>query len=171
MTDECCGVAEAGCAFCELPSTTVVRQVKVAAPCPSCGQAGKPVGRQTVKALLAKSLRLIDGEYFFCRNQDCDIVYFSAGGGMNFSTRDLRERVYQKMPSDPDASICYCFRHRLGDLTDGSAEDRRRILEDITAGIKAAQCACDIRNPQGSCCLGNVRSVLRSFEAAGATTV
>jgi hypothetical protein len=34
------------------------------------------------------------------------------------------------------------------------------IVDDIKAGIKAGQCACDLRNPQGTCCLGNVRAWL-----------
>jgi hypothetical protein len=106
---------------------------------------------------------MVEGRYLFCRNAECDIVYFAANGGASFSTADVRERVYQKRPSDPEVFICYCFRHRLGDLTSGSEARRHRILEDITAGIHAGQCACDLRNPQGSCCLGNVNSVVRSI--------
>ena len=34
------------------------------------------------------------------------------------------------------------------------------IVERIQAGIQAGQCACDIRNPQGHCCLGNVRDLI-----------
>jgi hypothetical protein len=38
-------------------------------------------------------------------------------------------------------------------------------VERVTAGVQADQCACDIRNPQGSCCLGNVRAVVQRVEA------
>jgi hypothetical protein len=37
------------------------------------------------------------------------------------------------------------------------------LIEEIKAGIKTGQCACDIRNPQGSCCLGNVSAVVKRF--------
>jgi len=115
---------------------------------------------------VAVSLRLIQGRYSFCRNEACGIVSFSADSGTNFSTSDVRELVYQKRPSDPDVFICYCFRHKQGELTTGSPDERRRILENITTGIQADRCACAIRNPQGLCCLGNVKTVLRGLAAA-----
>ena len=34
------------------------------------------------------------------------------------------------------------------------------MIAAVEAGIRAGKCACDIRNPQGSCCLGNVRAVV-----------
>lgn len=37
---------------------------------------------------------------------------------------------------------------------------RYKLSADITAGIRAGQCACDLRNPQGICCLGNVRRLI-----------
>ena len=40
-----------------------------------------------------------------------------------------------------------------------SPELRKAIIDDISTGINAGQCACDLRNPQGSCCLGNVRGL------------
>ncbi len=164
MTDECCGVPEAGSAFCALPSAGVVREAADGFHCPQCGEKGKRVGRPTVRALLARSLRLVEGDYWFCRNEGCDVVYYSELG-LSFLTEDLREQVYQKRPHDPDVFVCYCFRHTVGEVTGGSPQGRARILEDITAGIHSAQCACDIRNPQGSCCLGNVKAVVRRADA------
>ena len=38
------------------------------------------------------------------------------------------------------------------------------MVDDIHAGINAGQCACDLRNPQGSCCLGNVRGLIKRLE-------
>ena len=37
---------------------------------------------------------------------------------------------------------------------------RSNIPSQIMAGIQADQCACDIRNPQGRCCLGNVNRLI-----------
>ena len=133
--------------------------------CPVCGQIGKPVQGQTVKALLSVTLRAVsDAEYLFCRTETCPVVYFSSDGRHSFTLGDVRERVYQKEPTAADVPICYCFRHTVGDLRLAPAEARAAILADINSGIDAGQCACDLRNPQGACCLGNVRSLLRRFD-------
>ena len=133
--------------------------------CPECGQTGKPVPGQTVKALLSVTLRAARGtEYLFCRTQSCPVVYFSSDGLRSFTMDEVRERVYQKEPTAADVSVCYCFQHTVGALQLGSAEARAAILDDINTGIDAGQCACDLRNPQGSCCLGNVRRLVRHFD-------
>jgi hypothetical protein len=124
---------------------------------------GMPVQGQTVKALVSVSLRQVrEGAYLFCRTPDCPVVYYSAdeSTGTPFTVEHIRERVYQKEPDSPDVLVCYCFRHTRGDITGGSVEERSRIEDDIVAGIEAGQCACDLRNPQGSCCLGNVRRLI-----------
>jgi hypothetical protein len=122
---------------------------------------------QTVKALLSVSLRdMRDGEYLFCRTPTCSVVYFSSDGEQNFTVEQVRERVYQKEPEADDVSVCYCFRHTVGDVRAASPETRIAIVDDINAGINAGQCACDLRNPQGSCCLGNVRGMIRRLEAS-----
>ena len=117
---------------------------------------------QTVKALLSVTLREVQSsEYLFCRNEICPVVYFSADGQQSFTTEHIRELVYQKQPDRDDVFICYCFRHTVGELRAASHVTRASILEDINAGIAADQCACDLRNPQGSCCLGNVRERIK----------
>ncbi len=47
-----------------------------------------------------------------------------------------------------------------------SRTQRAAIVDDINAGIQAGQCACDLRNPQGSCCLGNVREAIKQLDSA-----
>jgi hypothetical protein len=84
-------------------------------------------------------------------------VYFDEDGTETFIRKQIRERVYQKEPNSEDVLICYCFQHHVVDVhTDGEA-----IIADIRAGIKERQCACDWRNPQGDCCLGNVLQILK----------
>jgi hypothetical protein len=38
---------------------------------------------------------------------------------------------------------------------------RNAIAVAINAGIRAGACACDLRNPQGACCLGNARALVK----------
>ncbi|GAB4407287.1 MAG: hypothetical protein Fur0044_00080 [Anaerolineae bacterium] len=70
--------------------------------------------------------------------------------------------VHQKEPGDETALVCYCFRHSPATIrAEWLATDSSTVIEEINNGIKAGQCACEIRNPQGSCCLGNVGSVVK----------
>lgn len=160
MTDRCECPPEAGAVTC------VSRTILSAVPCPTNQQVGKPVDTLTLKALLAASLtQLTATDYFFCRDPHCPTVYYSGDGTQLFSEADLRERVFQKHPDDDDVWACYCFRHTVGEVRASvQATGSTSVIEAINAGIQAGQCACDIRNPQGSCCLGNVRALVRRFE-------
>jgi len=171
MEDSCCAVPSAGCDTCELPAPRVRRTARRSQACPNCGKAGKAVEGQTVKAMLSVTLRDFQNtEYFFCRTPTCPVVYFSADGGQTFDQTQVRERIYQKEPQTDDVLICYCFRHTAGEVRRASKEQRFAILDDINAGIQADQCACDLRNPQASCCLGNVRALLKELEASDRAT-
>ncbi len=161
MSEECMCPPEAGAATCEwrAPAPSVL--------CPTCGQKGKRVDILTLKALLAVSLtdlRVV--EYLFCRTPDCPTVYYSLDGQQQFGEDALRERVHQKHPTADDVLVCYCFRHSPGSIrAQLLATGRSRVVASVTAGIQAGQCACDIRNPQGSCCLGNVRATVQKIES------
>jgi len=170
MTDLCCCPPQAGNAVCELPAQNFQRPPRATNACPVCSEKGKPVQVQTVKALLSVSLRQVQGvEYLFCKTQTCPVVYFSPDGEQTFTTGQVRERVYQKEPDAEEVFVCYCFRHTVGDIRAASSETRAAIVDDINTGIRAEQCACDLRNPQGSCCLGNVRGLIKRLEMSAVT--
>jgi hypothetical protein len=135
--------------------------------CPSCGRRGRPVGLDTVQSQVAISLReLAQPPYQFCATPDCAVVYYAAAVASQAPargaiTRDqLRERVFQKELA-PDVLVCYCFGYTLGAMQQGDEAERAAILADIVAGTRQGQCACTLRNPQGGCCLGNVRRLMR----------
>ena len=163
MSSDCCNRDEAGSA------TSLVRvpqpdTQQSSAGCPACQALGKAVQTQTVKALLAISLRAVQhAAYRFCRTPACQVVYYAEDGPATFTVEQVREQVYQKEPANSKVFVCYCFRHTVGDVA--VAEDKVTLLQEITRGIQAGQCACDLRNPQGSCCLGNVRALVAQFEA------
>ncbi|HSD85063.1 MAG TPA: hypothetical protein VLG46_14440 [Anaerolineae bacterium] len=171
VDDSCCSVPEAGCETCELPSAAPRRSQHVVAACPTCHQIGKPVEGQTVKALLSVTLRDVQNtEYLFCKTGSCPVVYFSADGMQTFLRDQVRERVYQKESGADDVLVCYCFQHTAGGVRNASVAEGRSILDDINSGIQADQCACDLRNPQGSCCLGNVRALIKASSDLQRTT-
>ena len=166
MTESSCSCPpEAGNSVCDLPAQNFKHPLSAKKSCPECGKIGKPIQGQTVKALLSVSLRQVQAvEYLFCRTQTCPIVYFSVDGEQTFTIEQIHERVYQKEQELEDVLICYCFRHTVGKLRAASSEVRIGIVDDINTGIKIGQCACDLRNPQGSCCLGNVRNLIQRLE-------
>lgn len=132
--------------------------------CPISKTRGKRVGTATLKCLISTSLKAVQPtQYYFCREPDCPIVYFSADGAQVFTTSEIRERVYQKEPNSDDVLVCYCFQYTLDDIRDSATRaETNPIVDAINQGIQLGQCACDWRNPQGDCCLGNVRTILRN---------
>jgi hypothetical protein len=148
---------------CCLPATTPASPLQRVA-CPFCSAPGKVIPIMTVRAQLRMSLRLVAHEaYHFCATPDCPVVYFSPDRTHQFTVDQLREPVFQKAPTDPTALVCYCFQYTRGAMQEIGASTHAQIVADITAGVQAGQCACDIRNPQGSCCLGNVRRLITAL--------
>lgn len=153
----------AGC--CSSDAAPVPAQPQRSA-CPACSAQGKAVSVATVRALLRTSLRAVTHTaYHFCATPDCPVVYFTFDGGQHFTADQLRERVFQKAPAEPAALVCYCFQYTRKAVQQADASTHAQIVADITAGVQAGQCACDIRNPQGSCCLGNVRRLVASLQS------
>ncbi len=106
MPEICHCPGETGRAVCELPSGWGQQPARTLGSCSACGQKGKPVHAETVKALLSVSLRAVrDAEYLFCRTRSCPIVYFTPDRSQTFTAEDMGERVYQK---EPGTDMCLC---------------------------------------------------------------
>lgn len=125
--------------------------------CPTCGSAGKLVDTQTIKALLIVTLEVLRASpYRFCAVDTCTTVYFSEDQIHTISEDQLCVQVYQKHLKQGDVLVCYCFYHSLDSIR---CVGKTRVIEQVMALTKRGICACDIRNPQGSCCLGNLRMI------------
>ncbi|MCF2969965.1 (2Fe-2S)-binding protein [Synechococcus sp. Nb3U1] len=131
--------------------------------CPQDGTKGKPVQLITLKSLLVPvALEQLNPAtaYGFCPSPNCPVVYFSEQG-QTFTTADLKVSVFQKNEND-DAFVCYCFgwsRQRIREELNQLGESNS--VDIIITHIKAKRCGCQVNNPQGSCCLENVRSVVK----------
>ena len=130
--------------------------------CTGCATTGVLVDLPTVKSLLIPPAlaRLNSAVFYFCADPHCPTVYFAADG-QRFVTADIRVRVWQKEPSG-DRTICYCFGENERDIRaevarDGASGAVTRVREHIAAH----RCACDIRNPRGACCLGDVAAAVK----------
>ncbi len=146
---------------------------KRADTCQRCGARGQTVGRKTMERLLTPAVlkRLKPGSYFFDASPECDIVYFSNEDDSYFTKRDVRIRVGLKEPGPP-TPICYCFGHTLESArAEIEATGRSTVAARITEGIQAGNCACEVKNPSGRCCLGEVNKAVRKlfFESESAT--
>lgn len=130
--------------------------------CPDCRQPGRPVSTVTLKHMVRPEFLEVVNKpgFLFCRTRDCPIVYFNSDGEA-LRKPDLRVRVGLKETADPVA-VCYCFgfteRMLLEEI---QATGHTSIPQRIAAEMKVDRCACEVRNPQGSCCFGNVKAAAK----------
>lgn len=133
--------------------------------CSSCGEKGKNVQLITLKSLLkASALETIEHEnsYIFCSNSACSIVYFSSNHSQTFNESDMKVPVYQKNFS-MDVPVCYCFDWTRERLLQTAGTDQQPA-DEIKAHVQAGRCGCEVNNPQGACCLGNVSLFVRGLK-------
>ena len=130
--------------------------------CPRCRESGRSVSTLTLKhQVRPRFLSQITGSGFhFCPTSNCDVVYF-APRGLVLTTGDVRRLVTHK--DRVNAPACYCFGFTPTMIRDEIASTgKSTVVERIAAEMKSDFCACEIRNPQGSCCLGNVKAAVKA---------
>lgn len=136
-----------------------------AAPCPACGQSGRRVGVETVRALVSEkaAARMPGSGLLLCVSQTCDVVYFSESLDEPWNARReaVSVSVFQK-ECDPARPVCYCFGRTVASIRE---EIRRTggsgVEDEIRSKVKEGLCSCETKNPQGTCCLGNVNAVVK----------
>ncbi|MBF1989848.1 putative iron-sulfur cluster-binding metallochaperone [Fischerella thermalis] len=148
---------------CCPPSTSDVSSEKTNQRiCPHNGSQGKPVQLITLKSLLKPAaLEQLNPQesYSFCTSLDCPVVYFSPTG-QTFTTTDMKVQVFQKDLGE-EVPVCYCFgwsRQKIRNEIE--LVGTSHAVATITVHIKAKRCGCEVNNPQGFCCLANVRQVV-----------
>lgn len=149
--DSCCGP--------ESPADAVVIN------CPACGSRGPNVELRTLKGLLTTDAlpRLKCVSHRFCKSPSCDVVYYDEAGA-TYRTSDLRSAVWQKVP-EGSRTICYCFGETEVALRADVEQNTNHVIDRVRGHIEAARCACDIRNPRGACCLGDLTAIMKRLKA------
>ncbi|MBI4528509.1 MAG: copper chaperone Copz family protein [Deltaproteobacteria bacterium] len=152
MSSDCCSVSETS------QKDTVL--------CPLCGEKGKPVSLATVGAMAktgVEAAKLSAREYNLCLNRDCLVVYYA--GEVQLEKSDLRvpvnfkERIYE-------GPVCYCFNHTVASIrAEIQSKGHSTAPAMITREIKAGRCACEVKNPAGTCCLGDVTRAVQAVIA------
>ena len=131
--------------------------------CPVNGARSKQIAMLTVRSLVGRlPLGMPRTQYYFCEARDCDVVYFALDAQAPiFRRADLLVRVGAKEEGDP-IPVCYCFGFTRKDIENEIAETGRSTVADwITAEVKAGNCTCEVKNPSGKCCLGDVTRAVR----------
>jgi hypothetical protein len=139
--------------------------------CPRSGTQGHAVDLNTVKAVLGFTAlaRITGSPHRFCPDPDCEIVYFSRGD--TYTVQDLRVPVWQKEPAG-SRMVCYCFGENETDIgREIELHGASRAVERVRAHITAGRCACELRNPRGVCCLGDVIAAVRRMTAQAETSI
>ena len=71
--------------------------------------------------------------------------------------------VHAKHPEDGSVPVCYCFGHTPETIRHELASTgRSSASKTVTAEVTSGHCACEVKNPKGTCCLGDVSRVERS---------
>lgn len=140
--------------------------------CPHCRSKGSAVDLLTAKALLTEMAlrRLAPISLYFCEQPACSVVYFTTDGQVYTGT-DVRVRVWQKEPAG-GRKICYCFDENEQSIVREFAQTGRcGAIQRVREHIAAGRCACEVRNPRGTCCLGDLMKAVARIEAQCASGV
>ncbi|MBE7461867.1 MAG: cation transporter [Planctomycetes bacterium] len=151
--------------------------------CSKCGKNGKIVKPVTVRALLkneyAAEVAVPDKSvcesgckpstgntgWRFCDSPECDVVYFGEQNEVTFTKNQLWVSVGVKEKTG-ERPLCYCFGHSVATIMEElRTKGRSDAQEDIRRKMKDPGCACEVKNPSGSCCIG---AVAKGIEAAKA---
>ncbi len=133
--------------------------------CRKCGKEGKPDKEITLKNLVKKprleSIDNFDG-FYFCETPGCEVIYFSNGQSIYLHKADVTVRVGIKETDDP-IPVCYCFGWTRKKIFDQFKQQGfSTAVQEIGDRVKARECACEVNNPTGKCCLGGVNRVVNS---------
>lgn len=137
-----------------------------ASSCPACRVKGRLVATRTVKNLVREHTRVAAAStYYFCRTPECSVVYFSDEG--KFQKSDIKVRVGIKEQEDP-IPLCYCFDYTRADISgDLSLRGQTNIPALVKAEVQRGFCACDVKNPSGACCLGDLTRAIQQIRNDG----
>ncbi len=94
-----------------------------------------------------KLTTLSNKAYYFCKDPDCEVVYFDETD-LIITKSELRTLVGVKEPQNGDAMACYCF-----DITLAEAKKDSQLKKYVIDQTKNNFCSCESQNPSGRCCL------------------
>ncbi|MEQ1560432.1 MAG: hypothetical protein ABL933_16040 [Methyloglobulus sp.] len=127
-------------------------------PCPQCGSACKHVEMRTLyhQVQFPENQGVPLDTYYFCSTKECPTGYFSITGN---SVPKQHLKMRQEIQKD---TLCYCFDIDAADyLTALRINNAEAIKNFVMQRTKSGQCACELRNPSGQCCLTKFKHLER----------
>ncbi len=123
--------------------------------------------KNIVKETKLKGMNSLDG-FYFCETPTCKVVYFNNDQNIYWYKEDVKLRVGIKETEEP-IPVCYCFGWTQEMIfNEIKQKGHSTAIQEISARVKAKECACEIKNPSGRCCLEQVRKVVeRGMELYG----
>jgi hypothetical protein len=140
-------------------------QPKGKVACPKCHEKAKGVLVKTLEHLLhaesKEKLACLDG-FYYCKTPSCEVVYFKDEEIL--TQNDVSITVGLKDGAMP-ATVCYCFEWTKEKIAEElKATGTTNALDDIKAKMENPGCSCEILNPSGGCCLGDVAKVIKEMK-------
>lgn len=140
-------------------------QPKGKVECPECAQKAKGVLAKTLQSLLKdetkEKLNCLDG-FYYCKTATCRVVYFKADEIL--TQEDISVVVGLKNAASP-ATLCYCFEWSKEKIEAELKNTGTTVaLEDIKEKMENPGCACEVLNPSGGCCLGDVTHGIKELK-------
>ncbi|GAW86111.1 conserved hypothetical protein [Bathymodiolus platifrons methanotrophic gill symbiont] len=128
--------------------------------CPQCGISCKNISMKTIfhQVRFPEILDIETGSYYYCADKSCSVGYFSQEEKVIFKNQ---LKIFTELKNN---KLCYCFdintEQYVDSLKDGTAETIKNFVIQKT---KVGDCACEIRNPSGQCCLANFKQLEKTL--------
>jgi hypothetical protein len=118
--------------------------------CRECSSPGTAVPINLVRHQLRRPWEqdLEGKEFSFCETPGCRVIYFSVQGDV-FGIDAIRRPPAYKTGNGGDL-LCFCFDASADAAVQGEA------LYYIRERVRKQECACNVLNPSGECCLGSI---------------
>jgi bacterioferritin-associated ferredoxin len=130
------------------------RIVKNSNLCPVCGKTGDLVKNITIKHMVLNEVmeQVGDKDYYLCRNEECDVVYYNTELNIKFKKEQVKVPIWFKKEANPKYA-CYCSKVTEEQVINAVINNGAKSVKDIinlTGAMKDSD--CEKNNPLGKCC-------------------
>ncbi|KAF3981893.1 MAG: hypothetical protein HFP81_09790 [Methylococcales symbiont of Hymedesmia sp. n. MRB-2018] len=139
-----------------MPDCRSKNSSKLSQTCPECGSNSKSVKMRTLYHQLhfpENKKNLLNSPYF-CPLPSCPVAYFSTTGRTIPTTQLKTSEEIKKN------KLCFCFDIDTDIYYSALGTERAHYIKEfVIQRTKLKDCACEIRNPSGQCCLADFKRV------------
>lgn len=109
----------------------------------------------------ADRVRDTEAPWRACLSSACPIAYY--GASTTILVTEVSATAHHKARA-PDPLICFCFEYRISALERSmlGPDSVNPIVLEIQSRCREGLGQCQIKNPEGRCCLRNIAQVLKT---------